>query len=83
MVTLPIWTCTWTCLIFSFYQNKETEKLIIELIVLFIKKNIGVWFMHCHLDRHMIWGMDTVFITKNGNSTDAKILPPPADKPRC
>ncbi|KAJ3700541.1 hypothetical protein LUZ61_004246 [Rhynchospora tenuis] len=45
--------------------------------------NPGVWFMHCHLDRHMIWGMDTVFITKNGNRTDAKILPPPADKPRC
>jgi laccase len=45
--------------------------------------NPGVWFMHCHLDRHMIWGMDTVFITKNGNSTDAKILPPPPDKPRC
>ncbi|KAJ4761516.1 Laccase [Rhynchospora pubera] len=45
--------------------------------------NPGVWFMHCHLDRHMIWGMDTVFITHNGNRTDAKIFPPPADKPRC
>ncbi|KAJ1696182.1 hypothetical protein LUZ63_004694 [Rhynchospora breviuscula] len=45
--------------------------------------NPGVWFMHCHLDRHMIWGMDTVFITQNGNRTDAKIFPPPADKPRC
>ncbi|KAJ3705840.1 hypothetical protein LUZ61_009545 [Rhynchospora tenuis] len=45
--------------------------------------NPGVWFMHCHVDRHMIWGMDVVFITKNGNSTDAKIMPPPADKPPC
>ncbi|KAJ3700539.1 hypothetical protein LUZ61_004244 [Rhynchospora tenuis] len=45
--------------------------------------NPGVWFMHCHVDRHMVWGMEMVFITKNGNITDAKILPPPADKPRC
>ncbi|KAJ4750045.1 Laccase [Rhynchospora pubera] len=49
----------------------------------FREANPGVWFMHCHVDRHMIWGMDAVFITKNGNSTDANILPPPADRPRC
>ncbi|XP_078162330.1 putative laccase-9 [Carex rostrata] len=45
--------------------------------------NPGVWFMHCHYEQHTIWGMDTVFITKNGNSTEATILPPPADKPPC
>ncbi|KAJ4761514.1 Laccase [Rhynchospora pubera] len=47
--------------------------------------NPGVWFMHCHFDRHNLWGMDTVFITKNGNSTDgsATVLPPPSDKPPC
>ncbi|KAF3335253.1 laccase-15-like protein [Carex littledalei] len=45
--------------------------------------NPGVWFMHCHLETHTIWGMDVVFITKNGNSAEAKILPPPADKPPC
>ncbi|XP_078162346.1 putative laccase-9 [Carex rostrata] len=45
--------------------------------------NPGVWFMHCHLETHTIWGMDVVFITKNGNSTEAKMLPPPADKPPC
>ncbi|KAJ4797035.1 Laccase [Rhynchospora pubera] len=45
--------------------------------------NPGVWFIHCDLNSHMMWGMDFVFITKNGNSTDAKILPPPADKPPC
>ncbi|CAM8901375.1 unnamed protein product [Rhodiola kirilowii] len=22
--------------------------------------NPGVWFMHCHLERHVTWGMDTV-----------------------
>ncbi|XP_078162177.1 putative laccase-9 isoform X2 [Carex rostrata] len=45
--------------------------------------NPGVWFMHCHFERHNIWGMDTVFITKNGNSTEAKMLPPPDDRPPC
>ncbi|KAI7980283.1 Laccase-14 [Camellia lanceoleosa] len=30
--------------------------------------NPGVWFMHCHLDRHMSWGMDTVLIVKNGTT---------------
>ncbi|KAJ3700543.1 hypothetical protein LUZ61_004248 [Rhynchospora tenuis] len=45
--------------------------------------NPGVWFMHCHFDRHTLWGMDTVFITKNGNSTNATVLPPPSDKPPC
>ncbi|KAF3336339.1 laccase-15-like protein [Carex littledalei] len=45
--------------------------------------NPGVWYMHCHFEPHSIWGMDVVFITKNGNSTEAKILPPPADKPPC
>jgi laccase len=45
--------------------------------------NPGVWYMHCHVDRHMVWGMDLVFITRNGNSTDAKILPPPRYMPPC
>ncbi|KAF3341394.1 laccase-21-like protein [Carex littledalei] len=45
--------------------------------------NPGVWYMHCHNEEHAIWGMDVVFITKNGYSTEAKIVPPPADKPPC
>ncbi|KAK6938206.1 Multicopper oxidase, C-terminal [Dillenia turbinata] len=30
--------------------------------------NPGVWFMHCHLERHASWGMDTVLIVKNGGT---------------
>ncbi|KAK9914680.1 hypothetical protein M0R45_038442 [Rubus argutus] len=45
--------------------------------------NPGVWFMHCHLDRHMSWGMDVTFIVKNGKETQAQILPPPPDMPPC
>ncbi|XP_057503876.1 laccase-14-like [Actinidia eriantha] len=30
--------------------------------------NPGVWFMHCHLERHASWGMDTTIIVKNGTT---------------
>ncbi|KAK9069708.1 hypothetical protein SSX86_011612 [Deinandra increscens subsp. villosa] len=45
--------------------------------------NPGVWFMHCHLERHVSWGMGMVFIVRNGKSADARILPPPPDMPPC
>ncbi|KAH7860397.1 hypothetical protein Vadar_012968 [Vaccinium darrowii] len=49
----------------------------------FIANNPGVWFMHCHLERHASWGMETVFIVKNGNDSNATLLPPPPDMPPC
>ncbi|KAL5074777.1 hypothetical protein RYX36_013761 [Vicia faba] len=45
--------------------------------------NPGVWFLHCHLERHLTWGMNTVFIVKNGKSLYAKLPPPPQDMPPC
>ncbi|KAF3329224.1 laccase-21-like protein [Carex littledalei] len=51
--------------------------------VRFRAANPGVWFMHCHYDRHTLWGMDTVFITKNGNGTNAQIMRPPPNRPPC
>ncbi|KAJ4966339.1 hypothetical protein NE237_018188 [Protea cynaroides] len=45
--------------------------------------NPGVWFMHCHWKCHLTCGMDTVFINKNGLSTEAQLAPPPADLPPC
>jgi laccase len=44
---------------------------------------LGVWFMHCHLERHMVWGMETVFIVKNGKGRGEKVVPPPPNMPRC
>ncbi|KAI9177036.1 hypothetical protein LWI28_023099 [Acer negundo] len=49
----------------------------------FKANNPGVWFMHCHLDRHQTWGMDMAFIVKNGQGPDAQMLPPPSDMPPC
>lgn len=35
--------------------------------------------MHCHLERHASWGMDTILIVKDRLSNDQKALPPPRD----
>ncbi|KAF9661696.1 hypothetical protein SADUNF_Sadunf19G0095400 [Salix dunnii] len=49
----------------------------------FIADNPGVWFIHCHLERHSSWGMDTVLIVKNGTTTATSMRPPPASLPSC
>ncbi|XP_027359490.1 laccase-15-like [Abrus precatorius] len=45
--------------------------------------NPGVWFLHCHFDRHLSWGMETVLIVTDGEGYDEKLTPPPADMPPC
>ncbi|CBI18288.3 unnamed protein product, partial [Vitis vinifera] len=49
----------------------------------FEASNPGVWFMHCHVERHLTWGMETAFIVKNGKHPEAQMLPPPSDMPPC
>nr|GMD91188.1 putative laccase-9 [Ipomoea batatas] len=49
----------------------------------FKAENPGVWFMHCHFERHTSWGMDMAFIVKDGNETNQKMLPPPPYMPKC
>jgi laccase len=49
----------------------------------FKANNPGVWFMHCHFERHVSWGMGMVFIVKNGKGRNARTLPPPPDMPKC
>jgi hypothetical protein len=43
----------------------------------------GVWVMHCHFERHLSWGMDTVFIVKNGPSATTSIRGQPPKLPTC
>lgn len=40
--------------------------------------NPGVWFMHCHLERHSSWGMDAVLIVKNGSTLETSMRGPPS-----
>ncbi|KAL4599360.1 hypothetical protein ACB092_11G121100 [Castanea dentata] len=53
------------------------------LALRFIANNPGVWFWHCHLDRHMTWGMAGAFIVKNGDTLETSIRRPPAYLPSC
>ncbi|CAN4122175.1 unnamed protein product [Withania somnifera] len=45
--------------------------------------NPGVWLMHCHLERHVSWGMEMAFIVKDGKGRREKMFPPPPDMPKC
>ncbi|KAH7862317.1 hypothetical protein Vadar_002900 [Vaccinium darrowii] len=49
----------------------------------FVADNPGVWFMHCHLEIHLSWGLSVVFIVKNGQGELETLPHPPADLPRC
>ncbi|KAA8537996.1 hypothetical protein F0562_027424 [Nyssa sinensis] len=53
------------------------------LAIRFRATNPGVWLWHCHLDRHLTWGMNTVLIVKNGGTLDTSIRDPPTSMPRC
>ncbi|KQK05916.1 laccase-13 [Brachypodium distachyon] len=45
--------------------------------------NPGVWFMHCHLEVHMSWGLKMAWVVLDGARPDQKLPPPPADLPKC
>ncbi|KAK2659170.1 hypothetical protein Ddye_005703 [Dipteronia dyeriana] len=53
------------------------------ITIRFTANNPGVWFMHCHIERHLTWGMETVFIVSNGKCPEEHLLPPPPDMPPC
>ncbi|XP_057425828.1 laccase-15-like [Lotus japonicus] len=65
------------------YQNTIAIPKNGWITIRFRAKNPGVWFMHCHLERHFSWGMAMTFIVKNGNNPEEKMLPPPLDMPQC
>ncbi|XP_040991038.1 laccase-17-like [Juglans microcarpa x Juglans regia] len=45
--------------------------------------NPGVWFMHCHLEIHTSWGLKMGWVVLDGKLPNQKLLPPPADLPKC
>ncbi|CAH8281857.1 unnamed protein product [Eruca vesicaria subsp. sativa] len=51
--------------------------------VRFVANNPGVWLLHCHIERHATWGMNTVFIVKDGPTKSSRMLEPPPDLPSC
>ncbi|GLT30240.1 hypothetical protein SLA2020_050530 [Shorea laevis] len=53
------------------------------LAIRFKASNPGVWLWHCHLDRHLSWGMNYVIIVKNGGTPETTIREPPKLMPVC
>ncbi|GMI92066.1 laccase 17 [Hibiscus trionum] len=49
----------------------------------FLADNPGVWFMHCHLEVHTSWGLKMAWIVLDGELPNQKLVPPPADLPKC
>ncbi|KAL4333112.1 hypothetical protein GQ457_07G034010 [Hibiscus cannabinus] len=49
----------------------------------FLADNPGVWFMHCHLEVHTSWGLKMAWLVLDGQLPNQKLLPPPADLPKC
>ncbi|KAL6853690.1 hypothetical protein ACP4OV_019719 [Aristida adscensionis] len=45
--------------------------------------NPGVWFMHCHLEVHVSWGLKMAWLVLDGDKPNEKLLPPPSDLPKC
>ncbi|MCO5601323.1 hypothetical protein L7F22_055442 [Adiantum nelumboides] len=39
--------------------------------------NPGVWFMHCHLEVHTSWGLETAFLVTNGKRQHQMLEAPP------
>ncbi|CAI9760771.1 unnamed protein product [Fraxinus pennsylvanica] len=49
----------------------------------FLADNPGVWFMHCHLEVHVSWGLKMAWLVLDGKLPNQKLLPPPEDLPKC
>ncbi|XP_071737844.1 laccase-17-like [Rutidosis leptorrhynchoides] len=45
--------------------------------------NPGVWFMHCHIEIHLSWGLKMVWAVMDGKLPNQKLPPPPSDLPKC
>ncbi|KAJ0770612.1 putative laccase [Helianthus annuus] len=51
--------------------------------VRFRADNPGVWFMHCHIEIHLSWGLRLAWVVMDGKLPNQKLPPPPSDLPKC
>ncbi|KAF5188170.1 Laccase-2 [Thalictrum thalictroides] len=49
----------------------------------FLADNPGVWFMHCHIEIHLSWGLRMAWLVLDGKLPNQKLPPPPPDLPKC
>ncbi|KAL5161898.1 Laccase-7 [Glycine soja] len=46
-------------------------------VIRFQANNPGVWFVHCHVEDHVPWGLDMAFEVENGPTSSTSLPPPP------
>ncbi|KAF5193337.1 Laccase-7, partial [Thalictrum thalictroides] len=52
-------------------------------VIRFRANNPGVWFVHCHRETHVPWGLNMAFIIEDGPTPSTSLPPPPMDLPPC
>ncbi|PIA54505.1 hypothetical protein AQUCO_00900806v1, partial [Aquilegia coerulea] len=52
-------------------------------VIRFLANNPGVWFVHCHRESHLTWGLNMAFVIENGPTPSTSLPPPPSDLPTC
>ncbi|KAJ1437314.1 Multicopper oxidase, type 1 [Sesbania bispinosa] len=52
-------------------------------VIRFQANNPGMWFVHCHFDVHVPWGLAMAFEVENGPTPSSTLPPPPVDFPKC
>ncbi|CAM0958434.1 unnamed protein product [Alopecurus aequalis] len=53
------------------------------MAIRFVANNPGVWFLHCHMEKHVSSGMALALVVENGHTLETTLPPPPADYPSC
>ncbi|KAH6805957.1 laccase 8 [Perilla frutescens var. frutescens] len=53
------------------------------VLIRFRANNPGVWFIHCHIDAHVPWGLANAFVVEDGPTPSTSLPPPPSDLPKC
>ncbi|GLT93900.1 hypothetical protein SLE2022_116700 [Rubroshorea leprosula] len=65
------------------YQNTAIVPKLGWFALRFRASNPGVWFMHCHIEHHYTYGMNTVFLVKNGGTVETSMRERPSNMPSC
>ncbi|KAM0837165.1 hypothetical protein ACQ4PT_061841 [Festuca glaucescens] len=53
------------------------------MAIRFVANNPGVWFLHCHMEKHVSSGMALELVVENGHTLEMTLPPPPEDYPSC
>ncbi|WJX43088.1 laccase [Trifolium repens] len=72
---------------FNFFNPQMRNTISVPVggwaVIRFQANNPGIWFIHCHLETHLPWGLGTAFEVENGPTPETTIPPPPAIYPKC